>query len=290
MLLEEDSFIRYLLNIKQHSKNTISSYQADLDDLDTFLNIIDKVSNQVDSFDLEEFKGYLHSKGLAKTTINRKISATKTYYDYLSRKGIITHNPTENLDGLKVKNSRPDYLTIAEANKLIRATEGQSEPFKSRDRLILLLFVTTGLRREELRSIQIKDIGSDNMLRVLGKGDKERYVGLNKDVRKSLNDYLKVRDSNSDYLFISRNGNQISKRALYDIVKKYVKKAKLEYKNISPHTLRHTAGTIIYGITKDIRAVQKQLGHSNINTTEIYTHIDNKEIYKGSEALEGLVG
>lgn len=280
MLNYKKEFIEYLKNIKRYSENTIKNYEIDLQNYEEYLKVIKTSEAEVSIMDIEEFKSFLGSKYQA-STINRKLAGIKAYYNYLERINVIDNNPTKLVGTVKEPKRVANYLNLKEVRKLLNVIDN------IRDRLIVELFISTGLRKEELRNIKLKDISEDMTISIIGKGNKERRVKINKSVEKTLKKYLKERKSDNPYLFVSKQNNQISSGALNNVIKKYSKKAKLE--NVTPHTLRHTCGTILYSKTKDIRLVQEYLGHESINTTERYIHMSKDSVSRGSDILEEVI-
>lgn len=212
----------------------------------------------------------------------RKVATLRSFFKYLQGKAkIIDENPTLELEAPKINKRNPIYLTLDESKKLLDSIEGKN---KERDYCIITLFLNCGLRLSELCSIDISKIKGDT-LTVIGKGNKERTIYLNKACEKSIEEYLKVRNANvdkikdKDALFISRNNTRINKRTIEMLVKKYLNKANLDSNKYTPHKLRHTAATLMYKYGNvDIRSLQQILGHENVSTTQIYTHVDNEKL------------
>lgn len=194
----------------------------------------------------------------------------------------IEHNPAEELESPKQAKRQAKYLEMDESIKLLETVLKETHQRSSRDYCIIVLFLNCGLRLAELCSLKISD-WQDNHLRVIGKGNKERLVYLNKAcisaLQKYLDDRKNMRGFNSEYLFLSRQANQLSRAAVQLLVKKYLKKAGLDTKKMSTHKLRHTAATLMYKYGEvDIRTLQHILGHSSVSTTEIYTHLDKETL------------
>ena len=219
----------------------------------------------------------------------RKVSAIRTFFGFLkNKKGVIDDNPLEELEVPKVKKSLPKYLTLDQSLALLNAVEG---PNKERDYLILTLFLNCGMRLSELCGLNLKDIKSDGSIKVTGKGNKDRIIYLNDACTAALNMYLPVRPvdgvkhADRDALLISRLKRRISPKTVQLIVKSYLDKAGMADSGFSTHKLRHTAATLMYQHGNvDIRVLKDILGHENLNTTEIYTHITNKQIQKAADA------
>lgn len=301
-------FLSYMQNIKNRSLNTIREYYYDLRDVFRFLklyksetkikDIIPEVINQTDISDLDieflrkidlqdlyEYLNFISNERLDKSTTRaRKVSAIKSFFNFMTfKQKALDKNPTVELETPKLSKRLPKYLTLDESKALLHSIEGK---YEKRDTCIITLFLNCGLRLSELVSINMKDI-KNNVLTVIGKGDKERSVYLNNACQKAITEYIAVRPKDvkdHEALFISERGSRIGRRTVEMMVKKYITLAGLDPKKYSPHKLRHTAATLMhkYG-NVDIRSLQQILGHESISTTEIYTHIDSEQV---KEALE----
>ncbi|HSH51415.1 MAG TPA: tyrosine-type recombinase/integrase [Bacteroidales bacterium] len=280
-------YLEYLKN-NDKSINTIKNYKVDLIDFEKYINNKNINITKVEEQHIEDYKKHLKDRSLASSTRARKITAIKSFYKYLKRKHYISTNPAEDIIAPSIKKRNPVYLTLQESIKLVNTTSDQDEPYRSRDKLMLLLFLTDALRAEELTNIKLTDI-KENTLTVIGKGNKEREVFLNSDIIKALKDYLKYRHNVSEYLFISNRDKHISKRTVQYTVDKYLSKAGLDTTKYSTHKLRHTAATLMYKYGNvDIRALQEILGHESIATTQIYTHVDSEIKQDAANTLEGM--
>ena len=295
-------FLNYMQNVKGKSPRTIDEYYLDLR---TFFRYIEKFkySSNSDSTDLNDidisavdiemiknitltdiydYFNYITSerKNNASTKA-RKVSCLRSFFNYLSNKTHqIDENPCKELDTPKRKASLPKFLTLEESLDLLNSVSG---PYKERDLCILTLFLNCGMRLSELVNINLSDIRSDNTLRLTGKGNKERIIYLNDACNFAIKNYLKVRPVNGvidrNALFISKQKKRISPKTVQALVYKYISKANLENRGYSVHKLRHTAATLMYQHGNvDIRILKDILGHSNLGTTEIYTHLSNKQI------------
>ena len=211
----------------------------------------------------------------------RKTSCLRDFFGYYAVKvHKIDHNPTDALEAPKIAKKLPRYLTLEESLKLLESVDGE---FKERDYCILVFFLNCGMRISELVGINLSDINSEYLLRIRGKGNKERTLYLNDACINALKDYLRVRPvegiEDKNALFISRKRGRISRKGVYHMVNHYLEKIGLGDQGYSPHKLRHTAATLMYqkgGV--DIRTLQAILGHSNLGTTQIYTHIADDQI------------
>ncbi len=276
--LDLKMFFKYL---KLHYKKVPADTEFDsitVDDID--LNFISLISLA----DIYAFMNFLsRTLGDGAATRSRKVSSIKSFFKYLTAKtNQLDHNPTDNLDAPKLRQSLPIFLTLDESLSLLEVVDG---PDRERDYAILTLFLNCGMRISELVGINITDISGEH-LRILGKGNKERIVYLNDACLAAIEAYLRVRPSeglsfeDKNALFISRQKRRISVRMVQTLVGKYIDAAGLGGRKISPHKLRHTAATLMFregGV--DVRTLQEILGHAQLNTTQIYTHISDKQMH-----------
>ena len=223
--------------------------------------------------------------GLKASSRARKVSTIRSFYKYLTNKAkLIDVNPLQDIDSPKVPKTLPRYLTLDEAQQLLQSVDGKN---KERDYCILCIFLNCGLRISEIVGLNLQDIREDQ-IRVFGKGSKERIVYINSAVANALNDYLQVRKNiaaiDRNALFLSNRRERISRETIHAMVKKYLKKAGLDADKYSAHKLRHTAATLMLQNGVDVRTLQELLGHENLNTTQIYTHIDNTSLKIAAEA------
>lgn len=294
-------YLDFMLTIRNTSKKTVSEYYYDLRtfmryimvvkynaDENDFKNIaVDSINiddlKDVNLTDLYSFLSYT-SRELDNTAVTRarKISCLRSFYKYLHTKvKVIDHNPTIELDFPKTVKRLPKYLKLDESLKLLNSIDGKKNV--ARDYAIITLFLNCGLRLSELVGININDIKGDT-LTVIGKGNKERTVYLNKACKDAIDNYLSVRKNikgikDPKALFISERKTRLSPKTVQYLVKKHIKNAGLDSDKYSPHKLRHTAATLMYKHGNvDIRALQAILGHESIATTEIYTHLDDQQL------------
>ena len=223
--------------------------------------------------------------GICASSRARKLSAIKSFYKYLTiRTKQLQENPVADLEYPKLRKSLPKYLTLEESSRLLQAVSGPNE---KRDYAILMLFLNCGIRRSELVGLNLTDVYEDR-IRVVGKGNKERFVYFGSACRKAIDSYLLERNekilTDNRALFGSRNGNRISVEAVHRLVKKALLQAGLDSTQFSAHKLRHTAATMMLSGGVDVKTVQEVLGHENLNTTQIYTHIENTELKLAAEA------
>lgn len=296
-------FLNYLETIKGKSLNTIKGYEIDLtlffrflkaykglitDDSLEFseIDIRDMDTSFIRKIKLTDLYAFLSFAEKQRENGNyaraRKVAALKSYFKFLQGKAkIIDDNPTLELESPKINKRHPVYLTLAESVNLLNSLDKNNKNFH-RDYCILTLFLNCGMRLSELCSIKLDKIKSDT-LTIIGKGDKERTVYLNEACLKAINNYLAVRDASKctvddkEYLLLSSRFKPINKRTVELLVKKHIFNSGLSNEKYTPHKLRHTAATLMYKHGNvDIRSLQSILGHENISTTQIYTHVDDE--------------
>lgn len=309
-------FLVYHDTIKGQSQLTISEYYLDLRmflrfiklmrndmPINTDLDIIDikdvdlEFIRSITSSDVFDFLSYLANDrivnpdssfpehGIESAARARKLSAIKSFYKYLTvRTKQLTENPVADLEYPKLRKSLPKYLTMEQSSALLKAVSGANE---KRDYAILMLFLNCGIRRSELVGLNLTDVYEDR-IRVIGKGNKERFVYFGSACRKAIDNYLLERNkqelTDNRALFGSRDNNRISVTAVHRLVKKALLQAGLDSTQFSAHKLRHTAATMMLSGGVDVKTVQEVLGHENLNTTQIYTHIENTELKIAAEA------
>lgn len=309
-------FLTYHENIMAQSQLTISEYYLDLRMFLRFMKLMRKdmpmntrledidikdinidFIQTIDTSDIFDFLSYLANDrainpdsaapdyGLAPAARARKLSSIKSFYKYLTTKTKqLQENPVAELEYPKLKKSLPKYLTLEQSSALLKSVSGVNE---KRDYAILMLFLNCGIRRSELVGLNLTDVYEDR-IRVVGKGNKERIVYFGTACRKAIDAYLVERNqkvlTDNRALFGSRDGNRISVTAVHRLVKKALMQAGLDSTQFSAHKLRHTAATMMLSGGVDVRTVQEVLGHENLNTTQIYTHIENTELKVAAEA------
>ena len=309
-------FLTYHETIKGQSPKTISEYYLDLrmflrfiklmrNDMPIHTNLEDipikdvdlNFLRQITTSDIFDFLSYLANDrnptpdspspnyGISTASRARKLSAIKSLYKYLTvRTKQLQENPVADLEYPKLRKSLPKYLTMAQTAALLQAVSGQNS---KRDYAILMLFLNCGIRRSELVGLNISDVYEDR-IRVVGKGNKERIVYFGTACHKAIEAYMAERKqmvlTDNRALFGSRNGNRISVSAVHRLVEKALLKAGLDATQFSAHKLRHTAATMMLSGGVDVKTVQEVLGHENLNTTQIYTHIESTELKLAAEA------
>lgn len=277
--MSSEEYLKYLQTIKNYSKETLRAYSEDLGKLERYLEKQEIAVNELEFSTARRFIASLSEVGMAKSSVNRILSAVGGYYTWLKRNGSVETNPFENIKCLKLNRELPDYLFENEIELLLNLT---GDGFAGlRDRFILELLYSTGCRVSEAASINISDVDfKDRTIRVCGKGSKERIVYLGASSVKSLREYLPLKNIRSDRddpdasraLLINLRGKRITQRGIAMIIEKYVRKSGIA-KKVSPHTFRHSFATHLIDHGADIRIVQEMLGHESLSTTQIYTHM-----------------
>lgn len=309
-------FLIYHETIRGHSKATVDEYYLDLRTFFRFLKLsrglvprtteLDEISiadvdvpfvASVTLAEVYDFLAYLARDrvkqanspdpeyGLSASSRARKISAIRSFFKYLTMKAkLLDENPVQDLDSPKIPKTLPRYLTLEESQRLLSAVEGKN---RERDYCILCIFLNCGLRISEIVGLNVSDYRGES-LRVVGKGNKERTVYLNDACRDAIDRYLEVRKllapPRVTAMFLSNRRARISCDSIQVMVKKNLTKAGLDASLYSAHKLRHTAATLMLQNGVDVRTLQEVLGHENLNTTQIYTHIDNAELRTAADA------
>ena len=280
-------FFKYM-KIHFHLTNESDFTQIDIKDFP-----LEKVKD-IKLDDIHSFIAYLATNLKSKAaTRARKISTIRIFFNYLTNKAhILEINPAQTLETPKQDKRIPKYLSLDDSKKLLNITASEENRNKERDYAIITLFLNCGMRLSELVGINIKDIDfNECKLNVIGKGNKERTIYLNKACMNAIDGYLNIRPkekiqyNSKDALFLSERRERISNRTVQYIVKQELLKAGLDINKYSVHKLRHTAATLMYKYGNvDIRALQELLGHASISTTEIYTHVDNEQVRNAVES------
>ena len=307
-----NSFLDYTSTILNKSPNTIKEYNYDLNNFLKFILVHFKMTDKKDLKDvdihdmkistvekitLEDIHAYLfylkNNFNSKAATRARKVASIRVFFNYLCNKsGMIDKNPAQNLETPKQDRRIPKYLSLDDSKKLLEAATNIDDRNKERDFAIITLFLNCGMRLSELVGINFKDINfNDCKLSVIGKGNKERTIYLNKACMNAINNYIAIRprdgvkSDSRDALFLSERKERISNRTVQYIVKQELQRAGLDTNKYSVHKLRHTAATLMYQYGNvDIRALQELLGHESISTTEIYTHVDNSQVRNAVES------
>lgn len=275
-----NDYLNYLKVIKKHSNYTIINYQHDLLELYDFTTELTEITPKL----VQDYLAYLYSKGLTRNSISRKLSAIRSFYQYLQNENIVKENYFKEISSPKRKSSLPKYAKDNDLEKIFECFD-KEDPLGQRNACIIEMLYATGVRVGELVNIKITDINFyDHTIKILGKGRKERVVFYGSYCEDILNLYLcngreKLRKDAIDYLFLNKNGGKLSTRYIGKIIDNAVKKCEIDY-HISPHTLRHTFATDMLNAGADLMTVKELLGHSSINTTGIYTHVSNEQLKK----------
>lgn len=280
-------YLYYLRVTKNLSKNTISSYQNDLEDYVRFVEEVLKKKRfeQVQKSDIDKYLLHLKRMELSPKSVTRKLSSLKSFHHYLVEEKIIDENPFSLISKPKTPKTLPTVLNVEEVNRLIETVRKDQSVSGIRNQAMVELAYGSGLRVSELIEIRVSDVHLNmNLINVTGKGNKERIVPLGDESVVALRKYMatsreKLRPVDKDILFLNKFGKKISRVAFFKIIQSLALKAGLE-KTISPHTLRHSFATHMIENGADLRAVQELLGHSDILTTENYTHISKKHLEK----------
>ncbi len=280
-----DGYLNYIYIEKKLSINTKEAYQRDLYKFFSFLEEKNVTNiSIIKEKDIESYIEYLKINNISNRSINRYIVSIKNFYKYLVREEHITNNPSENIELPKLRSSLPKVLSIAEIDKLLDIIP--TNALEYRNKAMLELLYATGLRVSELINLKINNINLDmNIVRCMGKGKKERIVPIGDIATRWLKEYINVyryllmKNHITDSLFLNNHGKQITRQGFFLIVKKLAKEKNIN-KHFSPHSLRHSFATHLLDGGADLRSIQEMLGHSDIVTTSIYTHVANNTIIK----------
>jgi len=303
-----DEFVDYMRNYLLLSCNTAASYSSDLLQFAEFLSKYDPSVRPVDidNVAIRHFIAHLYEKGLSKRSVERKISTLKAFFRFLKKKGIVSTSPASSISYRRTPRPLPNFIRTPEEAELLVTTpleynrtgnrntkSPRIKAIRIRDMCIMRFLYGLGIRSVELAMLDTTDIDSDGIVHIkYGKGGKMRVVPMGEKTRKALNQYLSVRNElikedrvdvsksgdtkSTSPLFVNMIGNRISTRMIRYIVSKYVTRAGMA--SITPHTFRHSFATHLYEAGADLREIQELLGHANIDTTDIYTHISLRNI------------
>ena len=269
-----NEFKSYLMYEKMFSSNTVNSYVRDLEEFNSFLE--SEYIKHVTYKDIRSYLAHMYNKKYSSRTISRKLSAIRSFYKYEVNKGVIRDNPCLLISNPKVEKKLPNYLSYNEIETMLEVPD----TFKNnslRDKLIIEILYSTGIRVSELVNIKVKDMDFyNNQILILGKGNKERYVIFGNTLKDMLKEYISIK-RDSEYLITNKYNKKMSTRSIEEIVKKIVKIDGIKNK-VTPHTIRHTFATHMLNEGADLRVVQELLGHENLKTTEVYTHVSNERL------------
>lgn len=279
-----DDFTNYLKYERNYSINTIMAYENNIKKFLSYCKTRNiKHMKDIDYKFIRNYISYLYEKKYQAKSITRMISALRSFFKYLKKEDRVDTNPLDLITSPKVEKKLPKYLTINDVEKILNAPD-MSNKVGVRDAFILELLYVTGIRVSELTSIKLNDISmSEKKIKIMGKGSKERIVYYGSRCQDLLNKYLKIRKEflrlPNDFLILSNMGKQMSTREIRNIINRLKAKAGIDI-NISPHTFRHTFATHMLNEGADLRSVQELLGHENLSTTTIYTHLTNEKLRK----------
>jgi len=268
------------------ARNSLESYERDLQQYHQYLKTELKLKTirNVTLGHIRSFVRKLSNRGLAANSIKRAVSSIRTYHNFLSAEGHMEDNPAQLLDTPKIPRKLPNVLTIQEIDKILGIIP-ENAPMAQRDLAIFEMMYSCGLRVTELCDFKTSDILWDSeMIRVQGKGSKQRFVPIGPIARENLKNYLNherntLADKNPNVaeVFLSRNGRKLTRMMIWVLLKKWTESAEIK-KEVSPHTLRHSFATHLLEGGADLRSVQEMLGHTDITTTQIYTHLDKEHL------------
>ncbi len=284
-----EDFIHFLAVERGLSKNTLSAYERDLGDWLDYLEL--NTISRLEEVDYRVFVNYLQQereKGHKTATVSRHLSSIRSFFAYLQQEGIITADPAQLVDTPKPDRRLPKALSFQEVETLLSAPD-IGKPYGIRDKAMLELLYATGIRVSELVALNVADLNLHaSFLRCYGKGSKERIVPVGHYAMKALEQYLLtvrsilVKDSFEEALFVNHSGDRMTRQGFWKIIKKYAKVAGIRTP-LSPHTLRHSFATHLLEKGADLRSVQEMLGHADIGTTQIYTHVTKTHLQKAYE-------
>ena len=290
-----DNFLDYLAVEKGFSENTVAAYRNDLHQLASFIEAEAAKRGTIPpwaAFDRQAMLSYLlelKGRGYAATTVARKVAAVKSFFGFMVAEGVIKNNPTQGVASTKVGKSLPKPISIAQVHRLLEQPTKQSAPEARRDRAMLELLYATGMRVSELVSLNLADLDTEGgFVRCFGKGHKERLIPIYERAVQAVKEYLTearphlAHDSEEKALFLNRRGERLTRQGLWQILKGYAKSAELGTE-ITPHTLRHSFATHMLSGGADLRSVQELLGHANISTTQVYTHLTTEHVRRAYE-------
>ncbi len=282
------AFVNYLRIDKGLSTNTIAAYRRDLEKFGELAQQRNLSISRIATDDVRDFLGSLYERGLDSRTIARNLATLRHFFRFAVVEGLIDEDPVVLIESPKIHKALPQFLSIEEVEQLLRQPD-LTNPLGIRDRAMIEMMYSTGIRVSELCGIRINDLRMDpGVLRCVGKGDKERLVPVGRQALVSVQKYLAearprlLRGRLSSYLFINRRGKPMGRIAFWALIAEYGRKAGLP-KSLKPHMLRHSFATHLLDRGADLRSVQMMLGHSDISTTQIYTHVVEerlKQVYK----------
>ncbi len=274
----DNEYRNYLTSVRKYPDNTVNSYLSDITIFKEYLSSLKINYLKVDKDIIREYLKVLGNSNYKSSSINRILSSLKNYYDYLEYKHLIEYNPLKDLNRPKKEKRLPNFINNNDYEEIIKKSLERTDFIGRRNTLLLELLYSSGIRISEALNIKIKDINmGDKSIRILGKGSKMRIVYFGEYAKEYLEEYLKVRNSSLEYLFLNKNNTLLTRRGAEYIISNLVKTSLLK-KKVTPHTFRHSYATEMLNNGADIRSVQELLGHSSLSTTGIYTHVTNEVV------------
>lgn len=265
------------------SENSIFSYSYDLKKFNEYITSHHKTVLSVQTEDISEFLKDQKSKNISSRSLARAVAALRQFYRFLKEENRVDINPVEKIQTPDVKKSLPDYLTLDEINELFDSIH-EDDPYELRDKAIFELLYSSGLRISEACNLLLEDVDMDEMfITVRGKGGRERLVPFGETALRIIRHYLEsargdiLKERFSDYVFISKKGDCLNRKSVWRLLKKYLARTNIK-KVVTPHTFRHSFATHMIENNADLRSVQELLGHIDISTTQIYTHLAGKTL------------
>jgi integrase/recombinase XerC len=281
------AFLSFLSAEKEASDHTVKNYQIDLREFSEALRA--KEIDGISHLDIRAFLAFLKDRGYSKNSISRKLACVRSFFKYLLRENVLTANPALNVSSPKRDKRLPKFLDLSEITHLLEAPSKNSWKEK-RDKAILETLYSSGLRVSELVGLNHDDVDIfSGLVRVRGKGKKERIVPLGNVALQAVQNYLQMHPPKEDHagvkkpLFVNRSGGRLTDRSIRRMILKYVRRIALN-KEVSPHMLRHSFATHMLDRGADLRSVQELLGHENLSTTQIYTHVTTKRLKEAYDA------
>ena len=275
-----ESFIKHLSDERNYSEHTVKAYRGDLENFRDFLLKEEKKVKDTNAATINMYVSTLYGKN-SPASVERKVSAIRSFFSYLVRKGLVAQNPAKLVRTPRKKKQLPVFLSVDEVFNLVDVKDQEKNPLRARDRAVLELLYSSGLRVSELAGATLADLSmGEAVIRVRGKGNKERIVPVGSKALSALGEYLDVREKlkpASDRIFLNSRGGGITTRSLARIIKKYGLVSGIS-KNVSPHVLRHSFATHLLAGGADLRAIQEMLGHASLSTTQRYTHLSVERI------------
>ena len=272
------SFLNYLLVDKGLSNNTVKAYEADISSFFQWLDNEDLKYKNLQEDHINQYISFLFQRKMRSSSVNRKISSIKSFYIFLVKRNFLKNSPLNDLVTPKQEKYLPESMSEAEVDKLLNSPD-VSNKIENRDKAMIEMLYATGMRISELVNLKITDVDMKRcVVKVFGKGSKERLVPFGETALDSLKSYLNDREqSSSKEIFLSNRGKKMTRVAFWQRVKIYLIRENLK-NSISPHTLRHAFATHLLNRGADLRSVQLLLGHSDLSTTQIYTHIAKQRL------------